>query len=264
MIKLIGIPFDANSSYLRGPALAPSRIRQMDIDGSANAFSENGVEIKEGVNYLDGGDLHFESDDPAAAFSLIRKRIEEQLSGNSKIICLGGDHSVSFPLIHAYASFYQPLHVLHIDAHADLYDAFGNNPFSHASPFARIMEKGLVNSLTQAGIRTLNTHQRQQAKRFNVRIIEARHFEDDFIETLQGPLYISLDMDVLDPAFAPGVSHHEPGGLSTREVIRMIHRIKVPVVGADIVEYNPLRDINNMTAMVAYKMFKELVSVMMR
>ncbi len=76
------------------------------------------------------------------------------------------------------------------------------------------------------------------------------------------PLYISLDLDVLDPAFAPGVSHHEPGGMATRDLIKLIQNIPVPIAGADIVEYNPTRDINNMTAMVAYKLFKELINKM--
>ena len=125
------------------------------------------------------------------------------------------------------------------------------------------MEKGIAASLTQAGIRTLNTHQREQAALFNVQVIEMKNFNFDFIQALQGPLYISLDLDVLDPAFAPGISHHEPGGLTTRELITIIQSINVPIVGADIVEYNPLRDVNNMTAMVAYKLFKELASKMM-
>jgi len=139
---------------------------------------------------------------------------------------------------------------------------FDNNPFSHASPFARIMEQGRVQSLTQVGIRTLNTHQQAQAKKFGVTFIEMKDFNYEFIEKLASPLYISLDLDVLDPAFAPGVSHHEPGGLSARELLTIIQKIKVPVTGADIVEYNPIRDINNMTAMVAYKLMKELISIM--
>ena len=113
--------------------------------------------------------------------------------------------------------------------------------------------------MTQVGIRTLNTHQKAQADKFNVKVIEMKDFNFDFLKTLEGPLYISLDLDVLDPAFAPGISHHEPGGLTTRELIKIIQNISVPIVGADIVEYNPTRDLNNMTAMVAYKLFKELV-----
>jgi arginase len=91
-----------------------------------------------------------------------------------------------------------------------------------------------------------------------------KDFNMDFVNQLKAPLYISLDIDVLDPAFAPGISHHEPGGLTTRELITIIQSITVPIVGADIVEYNPTRDVHNMTAMVAYKLMKELISKMLK
>ena len=262
MIKLTGIPFDANSSFLKGPALAPPRIRLMDKDGSANAYSESGLEIIEGITYSDIGDLHFETANAEKAYRLIKQHITENLDTTTKIISLGGDHSITFPIVEAYTKMYGEIHILHIDAHADLYDNFDDNPYSHASPFARIMENGLANSLTQVGIRTLNNHQRDQAKRFNVTTIEMKDFDYSFLNKLRGPLYISLDLDGLDPAYAPGVSHHEPGGLTTRELISIIQKINVPIIGADIVEYNPTRDINNMTAMVAYKLLKELIAKM--
>jgi arginase len=262
MIKIIGIPFDANSSFLRGPAYAPQRIRLMDKEGSANAFSESGLEIKENYNYQDCGDISFEDANPQKAFDTIKNTINNLIHDNSKVISIGGDHSVSYPIISAFADKYEKLNILHLDAHGDLYDNFDNNPFSHASPFARIMESGKINSLTQVGIRTLNTHQREQITRFGVKAIEMKDFNFDFIQTLQSPLYISLDLDVLDPAFAPGVSHHEPGGMTTRELIRIIHTIPVEIVGADMVEYNPMRDVNDMTAMVGYKLLKELVAKM--
>jgi len=262
MIKIIGIPYDNNSSFLKGPALAPARIRLMDKDGSANAFAENGIDIKDGIAYHDAGDIFFDDIDPEKAFTKIKNSISELLKDDHKTICLGGDHSVTYPVIDSFLEKHPNLHILHLDAHGDLYDSFDNNPFSHASPFARIMELGKVQSLTQAGIRTLTTHQKEQAKKFGVNIIEMKDFNSDFTFKLSSPLYISLDIDVLDPAFAPGVSHHEPGGLSTRELIKIIQQINVPIVGADIVEYNPVRDINNMTAMVAYKLLKELISKM--
>ncbi len=262
MIQLIGIPYDNNSSFLRGPAAAPTRIRLMDKEGSANAFAENGMEIKEGLNYADAGDIVFDDIRPEKAFSAIRAAISRQLAADHKIISMGGDHSVSYPVIDAFTEKHPQLNVLHLDAHGDLYNSFDNNPYSHASPFARIMEQGKLTSLTQVGIRTLTSHQRVQAEKFGVNIIEMKDFDENFINSIVGPLYISLDLDVLDPAFAPGVSHHEPGGLSTRQLIKIIQQIPVPIVGADIVEYNPMRDINNMTAMVAYKLLKELISKM--
>lgn len=262
MIKVIGIPFDGNSSFLKGPAMAPPRIRLMNSDGSANLFAENGIAIENGNTYTDLGDMAFDSANPEAVYKSIKQKIQEELISNDKIICFGGDHSVSFPIIEAFTEKFKDLNILHLDAHADLYDNFDDNPYSHASPFARLMEIGTIKSLTQVGIRTFNTHQKEQANRFGVKVIEMKDFNFDFIKELQFPLYISLDLDVLDPAFAPGISHHEPGGLSTRELIKIIQSISGDIVGADIVEYNPTRDVNNMTAMVAYKLFKELTSKM--
>jgi arginase len=260
MIKVLGIPFDANSSFLKGPSFAPQRIRLMEKEGSANSFSEIGLEIKDGLNYHDLGDLVFDETNAEMAFKIINDKVKEIVFSNDKLISIGGDHSVSYPIISAFADKYEKLNILHLDAHSDLYDNFDNNPFSHASPFARLMETGKINSLTQVGIRTLNTHQKEQAKKFGVKIIEMKDLNFDFIQTLQPPLYISLDLDVLDPAFAPGISHHEPGGMTTRDLIHIIQNIPVEIIGADIVEYNPIRDLNNMTAMVAYKLLKELIS----
>ena len=263
MIKILGIPYDANSSFLNGTAFAPPRIRQMEKDGSANAFSENGLEIIEGIAYKDFGDILFDEMNPEKAFVKIKSTIAGLLADDSKILSFGGDHSVTFPIVDGFTDKFEKLNILHLDAHADLYDNFDNNPFSHASPFARIMEKGKVNSLTQVGIRTLTKHQKNQAERFGVKIIEMKNFNMGFISRLKAPLYLSLDLDVLDPAFAPGISHHEPGGLTTRQVIEIIQNIQPIIAGADIVEYNPERDVHNITAMVAYKLFKEIISKMM-
>lgn len=232
----------------------------MDKEGSANRFSETGFEVKENINYQDCGDIEFEDTNPQKAYSTIKNKISSLLEGNDKVISIGGDHSVSFPIINAFVEKYERINILHLDAHADLYDNFDHNPYSHASPFARIMETGKINSLTQVGIRTLNTHQREQAMKFSVQIIEMKDLHFNFIQTLQSPLYISLDLDVLDPAFAPGVSHHEPGGMTTRDLIKVIQSISVDIIGADIVEYNPMRDVNNMTAMVGYKLIKEFIA----
>ncbi len=262
MVTILGIPFDANSSYLKGPALAPDRIRLMEKEGSANLFSESGTEIKSGTAYIDKEDLHFETTDSTKGFTAIKEALAKELKSSNKILCLGGDHSVSYPIIDAHSDKYKDLHVLHIDAHGDLYENFDNNPYSHASPFARLAELGKIKSLTQVGIRCNTSHLREQANKYHVKVVEMKDFSFDFIQHLQGPLYISLDIDSLDPAFAPGVSHHEPGGLSTRQLIQIVHQITVPIVGADLVEYNPIRDIHNMTAMVCYKLMKELIAKM--
>ena len=264
-VALIGIPYDSNSSFLRGPSYAPPRIRLMDKDGSANSYAELGLPVFENETYIDKGDLTFPTTDAKKDFQIIRDAIAKQIKTH-KVLSLGGDHSVTYPIIKAYSEKYPNLNILHIDAHPDLYDNFDDNPFSHASPFARIMENKLCLSLTQVGIRTLNPAQRTQVKRFGVKQVEMKDFSYAFINDLKGPLYISLDLDSIDPAFAPGVSHHEPGGLTVREVLTILQKIplSVEIVGADIVEYNPTRDHQNMTAMVAYKCLKELVALLNR
>lgn len=262
MIKVIGIPFDSNSSFLRGPYLAPPRIRLMESEGSANNFTEEGMEIISGRDYQDLGDISFPSQHSEKAYLQIKAAVTEAIADGSKLLSLGGDHSIAYPVIEAHALKYGPIHVLQLDAHGDLYENFEGNPYSHASPFARLLEKGLLKSLTQVGIRTLTKHQREQARKYKVNIVEMKDFQMDFISCLEGPLYISLDIDVLDPAFAPGISHYEPGGMSSRQLLDIILSIKLPIIGADLVEYNPIRDHHDMTAMLAFKLMKELIAKM--
>jgi agmatinase len=256
-IAVVGVPTDENSSFLRGPAQAPARIRQLLHAGSANLTSENGFDLGQSDRWCDVGDL-----DLTAGFATIAPSISQLLASGARVVALGGDHAITFPLLQAHAAHYADLTILHIDAHADLYDNFDNNPHSHASPFARIMENGLARRLVQVGIRTLNNHQRAQAARFGVEIYEMKDWHDGIDLKLTGPLYVSLDLDGLDPAFAPGVSHHEPGGLTTRQLLTLIQQLPVPPVGADIVELNPIRDWADMTAMVAAKCLKEIVAKM--
>lgn len=261
MIHLLGVPYDSNSSFLRGASGAPDQIRKMESSGSANPYTESIQLIASSMPYKDLGNLKIQNLNPSDAFEAIRAAVKDIIGINNKLLCLGGDHSVSFPLIDAHTDIYTNLHVLQLDAHADLYENFDGNPYSHASPFARLLEKGRISSLTQLGVRTLNPHQLAQAEKYGVRIVTMKDFYSTRIE-LPSPLYISLDLDVLDPAFAPGISHHEPGGLSTRELLQVIDTINAEVIGADIVEYNPTRDINDMTAMLAYKLMKEIMAKM--
>jgi len=257
---LVGVPFDANSSYLRGAAGAPAVIRSAFHSSSSNYWSELGVDLgAEGI-YEDAGDLQFGQD----AFAEIESRVGQLVDRGLRPLSLGGDHSITFPLVRAVSKRVPDLTILHFDAHPDLYDDFENNRHSHASPFARIMEEKVAKRLLQIGIRTLNRHQREQAERFGVEIIEMRNVPALEKMKVQGPVYISFDMDVLDPAFAPGISHREPGGMSVREAITHLHAIKGHVVGADLVEFNPAQDVSNVTAMVAAKLVKELLGIMIQ
>ncbi|MEN0006163.1 MAG: agmatinase [Bacteroidota bacterium] len=258
---LLGIPFDANSSFVLGASKGPAALRAALHNGSANFTNQNGLDLSIVNFWSDSGDLHFPSDDPEQAFHTIKNSASQLLDNGQRLISIGGDHSITYPLVAAYAKKYPNLHLLQIDAHSDLYDDFEGNPYSHASPFARIMERGLAQSLTQIGVRTLTAHQRAQADRFGVRIIEMKDFDVQDTLELEGPLYISIDLDGFDPAYAPGVAHYEPGGLTVREVLTLLDRIKVPIVGADIMELNPARDHQGMTAMLSAKLAKELIEM---
>lgn len=261
-VRLIGLPTDCNSSFLRGAAAAPARIRAQLFSDHSNLASESGGEIGGSIAFTDAGDVPLREAIGDAA--LISAAVASALAAGEAPLLLGGDHSVTFPIVRAVAARHGPVDILHFDAHPDLYDDFDGNPASHASPFARIMEAGLARRLVQVGIRTLNDHCRAQAARFGVEIVPMLDFHASSVPRLAGPVYISVDLDGLDPAFAPGVSHHEPGGLTTRQLLDVLARVDAPVVGADIVEYNPSRDINDMTAVVAAKLVKELAALLAR
>lgn len=261
-VALLGLPVDGMSTFMRGPANAPAAIREVFADDCSNSYAENGLDLGNHPRFFDAGDLSLTEGE--AMVDQIDAGVSSLLESGHRTLSLGGDHAVTYPVVRAYAKHFPKLTILHFDAHPDLYDHYNGNRYANACPFARIMEAGLASRLVQIGIRTLNDHQREQAERFGVEIIEMRHFRDDLKLDLQGPLYISLDLDALDPAFAPGVSHHEPGGLSTRQILDIIQNIKAPVVGADIVEYNPSQDLVKMTARVAAKLIKEIGASMIQ
>lgn len=261
-VALIGIQSDANSSYLRGAATAPVFIRRALHCGSANLCSELGVNLAGNPRFVDVGDRQVADD--VESFLAIEDEISKITGHGALPLILGGDHAISYPVLRAINGIDGPINILHFDAHPDLYHDFEGNPWSHASPFARIMEKGLASRLVQVGIRTLNQGQREQIERFGVETHEMRTLDINSIgRDFEGPVYISCDIDALDPAYAPGVSHHEPGGLSVRDILGIIQRLPNRIVGADIVEYNPERDINDMTAMVAAKLLKEIAGRML-
>lgn len=259
-VALLGVPLDENSTFLRGPALAPPRIREALYGGSANLCAENDLDLQGHHDWADVGDLAIGSGQQARRE--IEGAVAALLDRGAYALTLGGDHSITYPIMCAYAGRFSELSILQLDAHSDLYDEFEGDRFAHACPFARIMEEGLVERLVQIGIRTMNPHQRGQAERFGVEVIEMRDWQPSLLPAFDGPVYLSLDMDALDPAYAPGVSHHEPGGLSTRDVIGIIQNLDADLVGADVVELNPVRDPVGITAMAAAKFVKEILARM--
>ena len=261
-IALLGIPHDENSSFMRGAAEAPPLIRRELFSDAYSMWSETGFDLGAAGAMLDRGDIDFAGS--ADSWDLIERSVEQALAAGDAVLCLGGDHAITHPIMRAVRRRHARLTILHIDAHCDIYHAYQGNPRSHASPFARIMEERLADRLIQVGIRTNNDEHRAQARRFGVEVIEAGRCGGRLQLDLTTPVYVSMDIDGLDPAFAPGVPHREPGGLSTRWVIDLLHSIEQPLIAADIVEYNPRCDISNQTALVAAKLSKEIAGMMLK
>jgi len=255
---ILGIPFDEKSSFLKGAAKGPQAIREASTEEAINAWTESGIDLEKETLITDLGDINV-SGSLEEIFSRIEKRVRGILEKGAVPIILGGDHSVSYPSVRAFSQKYKNLDILHFDAHPDLYEELYGDRYSHACPFARIIEEGLTENLVQVGVRAATGQQREMAKKYRVRMIEMKDIKEKIVLDFSNPLYISFDIDSLDPAFAPGVSHHEPGGLSTRQVINMIHSLKAQVVGLDIVEVNPDRDSSGITASAAVKIIMEIL-----
>jgi len=294
-VALLGLPTDEASSYLRGAARAPGAIREALHSPSTNLSTESGLDLELDSRFLDVGDLDLshpsdaenaegEAGDESGGGEeghdveepqgeTTRRRIEKAaatlLEQGARVLALGGDHAVTYPLLRAHAGHHEGLTVVHVDAHPDLYHHFEGDRWSHACVFARVLEADLITRLVQVGIRSMNPVQRRQADRFGVEVMDFPRLElrqrrrPGWAPAIQGPVYLSLDMDGLDPSCAPGVSHPEPGGLTTREVIHLIQHLDGPLVGADVVELNPARDVYDLTARTAAKLVKEIAAKML-
>ncbi|MFQ5823124.1 MAG: arginase family protein, partial [bacterium] len=248
------------SSYHRGCALGPKRIRNAYDGHCYNATTESGIDLTGTV--ADLGDLQ-----PKSTWELTEpfyRNFAEKLFNAEKIpFFAGGDHAVSVPVIEALNILKEPIHIVQIDAHPDLYWEFEGNRHSHACTAARILEMNHIASLTQLGIRTLNPAQSQQVERFQDRIhLYLAHTLTDEIPSIphipKGAfVYLTVDVDGFDPAFAPGVSHPVPGGLTSRQVLNLIHNAHWKLVGMDVVEVNPDLDLNDQTAILAARVLHE-------
>ena len=259
---LIGLPYDASSSHMRGAALAPPRIREALHSDGGNSWTEDLRDLAGPDGLQDVGDLPLPP--TAKARAMIEAGIRDVLRKGWCPIALGGDHSVTYPILRAVHREHPEVTILHLDAHPDLYEDFEGDRYSHACPFARIMEEGLAARLVQVGIRTMTGHQREQAERHGVEVIDMRAWSRGERPRVKGPVYLSIDLDVLDPAFAPGLSHREPGGLPVRDVLDVVQTMGGTLIGADVVECNPLQDASDLTVRVAAKIVKEVAARAMR
>ncbi len=261
-VALLGVPWDASSSFQRGAAGAPPLIRAALWSEAGNAYTEAGLNLRE-ARMEDDGDLAFTDGEPGqAARDRIAEAVARIAARGARPLVLGGDHSITYPVLRGLRPSHPRLTVLHFDAHPDLYEEFEGDRYSHACPFARVMEEGLADRLVQIGIRAGTPHQRAQARRYGVETIEMRDWRDGRPLGLEGPVYISFDLDALEPGMVPGISHREPGGLTVRQALAVVQSVE-QMVGADLVEFNPLNDVAGITAAVAAKLVRELAGRML-
>jgi arginase family enzyme len=172
-LALIGIRYDENSSFTKGAADAPPQIRAALRSDAWNLTSENGTDLSGDSIFFDAGDIEPVPGSDMA--TLIENSVYTLIADGLMPISLGGDHSITYPIVRAFARKYKDLCILHFDAHPDIYDSYQGNRSSHASPFARIMEHKLAKRLVQVGIRTITADQREQVKKFGVESIEMRN-----------------------------------------------------------------------------------------
>ncbi len=262
-LAVLGVPFDEKSSFLRGAAGGPAAIRAVSTGKCYCAWTELGVNLEEDAVMVDLGDVDT-SGDPDKSFALTEKAVAGILATGAAPLILGGDHSITYPVLKAFAAKFKPLDVLHFDAHPDLYDDLYGDRLSHACPMARVVEDGLAEAIVQVGVRAITASHRAKALKHGVRMVEMKDIGEPLFLKFRNPVYISFDLDALDPAFAPGVSHHEPGGLSTRQALQVIQGMKGRIVGLDVVELNPSRDVSGITAAAAFKVIKEVAGRIVR
>ena len=200
---------------MRGAAGAPPRIREALWSASSNSWTETGVDLSAPGALDDAGDLEL-SDDAAEARAAIESGVASLLDRGVTPIVLGGDHSITYPVMRAFHRHLTGLTIVHFDAHGDLYDEFEGDRFSHACPFARIMEEGLAVRLVQIGILgTLTAHQREQVKKFGVEVYDATQWADAPVESVSAPLYLSIHLELTRPGVCSGGIASGAGGLST-------------------------------------------------
>jgi arginase len=263
-VGVLGIPFDANSSFRPGPARAPGVIRRALGSEAGNPYSERGIRVWPSHAVVDHGDLKVASRARVRApIDAIERGVAHALAITPQLVLLGGDHAVTYPAVRAMSQRWGRLSVLHFDAHPDMYPDYEGNRYSHASPMARILEEGLVDRLVQVGIRSPSPEQTAVARKYGVEVHPAHDLGRLSRLRFSTILYVSIDIDGLDPAYAPGVSHPEPGGLTVRQILDVIGGVRAKkLAGGDVVELNPMLDPTGITAVVAAKLTKELLARM--
>ena len=261
-VVLLGAPFDGATTYRPGARSAPRAVR-MASDQAHGYHAEFELDPFEQLTVVDGGDVNMAPHDIALAMEQLRSACADHLSGGRAVFVVGGDHSISLPILRAVANTYGPVGLIHIDAHYDTYPAAWGNDLHHGTPFRHALREHLIDPQRslQLGLRgsLASSDDLTMSREAGFCVITQADWDDGdgeerlehFMDDLEGPLYLSVDVDGLDPAYAPGTGTPVPGGLTTRELKSILRRLQGKfVIGGDIVEIAPVFDPSGVTALI--------------
>ena len=274
-VAVLGVPFDSGVSYRPGARFGPAHVRA----GSRLLRPYNpelDVEPFGGKQVVDAGDVAVNPFDIGAAVATIETAARALTADGTRLVTLGGDHTITLPLLRAAHALHGPVAVLHFDAHLDTWDTYFGEPYTHGTPFRRAAEEGLLDQQRglHVGIRGPLYSRRDlpDSADLGFDVVHSVQLEDlgvaGVVERMRQrlgdrPVYVSVDIDVLDPAHAPGTGTPEPGGLTSRELLAILRGLAgAHVVGADVVEVAPAYDHAEITGIAAAHVVYELLSVL--
>jgi len=275
-VAIVGIPFDSGTSYRSGTRFGPRKIRESSLMIWGFNRVLNISPTKE-LKIVDYGDIGVIPVDIRATMDKITEGIKNILSQGVKVVALGGDHSISLPLLRAHTSKYGELAVIHFDSHPDTWDSeFEDQPYSHGTPYRRAIEENLIdpNAYIQVGIRgpISDPTDLTETEEMGVKILTIEKVLDGGIPTTideihqtigDRPVYVSLDIDSVDPSFAPGTGTPEVGGLSSYQILQLVRGLQgLNIVGFDLVEVSPPYDHGDITSILAANLAFEFVSLL--
>ncbi|QEA27685.1 agmatinase [Microbacterium sp. CBA3102] len=274
-IAVVGIPFDSGVSYRPGTRFGPSHVREssrlLRPYNPAQDVSPFAI-----AQVVDAGDIPVNPFDLTEAVTEVERAALALGEQVQRIVTIGGDHTVALPLLRAVAAKHGPVAVLHFDAHLDTWDTYFGAPVTHGTPFRRASEEGLIDLTSSCHVGTrgplYSKQDLEDDERLGFSIVSSEYIEEHGVEAgiariLQRigdkPLYVSIDIDVLDPAHAPGTGTPEAGGLTSRELLRILRALTSQnIVGADVVEVSPAYDHAQMTGIAASHVVYELVTLL--
>jgi agmatinase len=274
-VAVVGVPFDIGTSYRPGARFGPIGIRQASRT-LRNYHPDLDVKPFAAQQVVDAGDIACSTYVIDDAIEAIQTGASELAAGGGRILTLGGDHTIAFPLLRTVHRIHGQVALVHFDAHVDTYDTYMGAPYTHGTPFRRAAEEGLFSRehSMHVGIRGSKYGPEDLGEDATFGFIYLSTWEieaigtDGYVQRIRDrvgdlPLYLSIDIDVLDPAFAPATGTPESGGFSSRELLKILRGLRgLPVVGADVVEVSPAYDHAEITSIAAANVAYELLTLM--